>query len=36
MKKFLQILGILTLIMMMSFAMADFFSSMTKVDYVEG
>ena len=36
MKKFLQIFGILTLFMMMSFAVADFFSSMTKVDYVEG
>lgn len=36
MKKTLQIFGILTLFMMMSFAVADFFSSMTKVDYVDG
>ena len=36
MKKFLKILGVLTVFMMMSFAEADFYSSMTKVDYVEG
>ena len=36
MKKFLKILGVLTVFMMMSFAAADFYSSMTKVDYVEG
>ncbi|UOE41181.1 M penetrans family 1 protein [Chryseobacterium suipulveris] len=36
MKKFLHIIGILTLIIMMSFSVADFYSSMTKVDYVEG
>lgn len=36
MKKFLKIFGILTIFMMMSFAAVDFYSSMTKVDYVEG
>ena len=36
MKKILQIFGILTVFMMMSFSIADFYSSMTKVDYVEG
>ncbi|UJF30695.1 M penetrans family 1 protein [Kaistella sp. 97-N-M2] len=36
MKKFLHITGILAVLMMMSFAGADFYSSMTKVDYVEG
>ncbi len=36
MKKFLQSTGILLLMMLMSFAAADFYSSMTKVDYVEG
>jgi len=36
MKKFLYISGFLTLFVMMSFAVADFYSSMTKVDYVEG
>ncbi len=36
MKKFLHILGVFALISMMSFAVADFYSSMTKVDYVEG
>lgn len=36
MKKILQIFGILTVFMMMSFSVADFYSSMTKVDYVEG
>ena len=36
MKNFLHIIGILALMMMTSFATADFYSSMTKVDYVEG
>lgn len=36
MKKFLYLSGVLTLFVMMSFAIADFYSSMTKVDYVEG
>lgn len=36
MKKFLYIFGLLTIFVMMSFASAEFFSSMTKVDYVEG
>lgn len=36
MKKILQSTGILLLMMLMSFAAADFYSSMTKVDYVEG
>ncbi len=36
MKKILKILGVLTVFMMMSFVAADFYSSMTKVDYVEG
>lgn len=36
MKNFLKILSLLTVFMMMSFALVDFFSSMTKVDYVEG
>ncbi|SIQ66751.1 hypothetical protein SAMN05880574_1208 [Chryseobacterium sp. RU37D] len=36
MKKFLYISGILTFFMLMSFAHSDFFSSMTKVDYIEG
>jgi len=36
MKKFLYISGILTLFVMMSFIVFDFFSSMTKVDYVDG
>lgn len=36
MKKSLYITGVLTLIVMMSFILPDFFSSMTKVDYVEG
>ena len=37
MKKFLQVIGVFVLmITMMGFAAADFYSSMTKVDYVEG
>lgn len=36
MKKFLQITGIFVLMILMSFSVADFYSSMTKVDYVEG
>lgn len=36
MKNFLKILSLLTVFMLMSFALVDFFSSMTKVDYVEG
>lgn len=36
MKKFLQILSAVAVFMLMSFGVADFFSSMTKVDYVEG
>ena len=36
MKNFLKIFGILTVFVMMSFVGADFYSSMTKVDYVEG
>lgn len=36
MNKFLGIFGILTLFVMMSFGISDFYSSMTKVDYVEG
>ena len=36
MKKFLQITGIFVLMILMSFSFADFYSSMTKVDYVEG
>ena len=36
MKKFLQILGLFSVVLFMSFAASDFFSSMTKVDYVEG
>lgn len=36
MKKFLYISGIFTLIILMSFSVADFFSSMTKADYVDG
>ncbi|SDE46484.1 DUF6702 family protein [Riemerella columbipharyngis] len=35
MKKFLSIIGILTLLLTMSFTVKDFFSSMTKVDYDE-
>lgn len=36
MKKNFYIFAILTFFVMMSFAAADFFSSMTKVDYVDG
>lgn len=36
MKKVLHILGILSIFFLMSFYLADFYSSMTKVDYVEG
>ncbi|WP_285269524.1 DUF6702 family protein [Kaistella rhinocerotis] len=36
MKKILYITGLLLLAVMMSFASAEFYSSMTKVDYVEG
>ncbi|MCI3938065.1 M penetrans family 1 protein [Chryseobacterium aahli] len=36
MKKFLYISGILSLFALMSFMAADFFSSMTKVDYIDG
>lgn len=36
MKKNFYIFAVLTFFIMMSFAAADFFSSMTKVDYVEG
>ncbi|MBW7675559.1 DUF6702 family protein [Chryseobacterium chendengshani] len=36
MKKFLYISGILSLFALMSFMTADFFSSMTKVDYIDG
>ncbi|MGC4128606.1 MAG: M penetrans family 1 protein [Bergeyella sp.] len=36
MKKYLYISGAVVLLAMMSFVFADFYSSMTKVDYVEG
>ncbi|GAA5092942.1 hypothetical protein GCM10023210_22620 [Chryseobacterium ginsengisoli] len=36
MKKLLYITGILTFFMLMSFTYVDFFSSMTKVDYIDG
>lgn len=36
MKKFIQISGILTVFFLLSFTALDFFSSMTKVDFVEG
>lgn len=36
MKKLIPYIGILVLMVMMSFAVADFYSSMTKVDYDEG
>ena len=36
MKNFLHIIGIFALMVMTSFGTADFYSSMTKVDYVEG
>ena len=35
MKKYLHITWIFALMLMMSFAVADFYSSMTKVDYLE-
>ncbi|MCZ2084279.1 MULTISPECIES: DUF6702 family protein [unclassified Kaistella] len=35
MKKYLYITGIFALMLTMSFAVADFYSSMTKVDYLE-
>ena len=36
MKNFLHIIGIFALMVMTSFGTSDFYSSMTKVDYVEG
>lgn len=36
MKKILHITGVVMLMVLMSFSAADFYSSMTKVDYVEG
>lgn len=36
MKKVLFFTGVFTLVLLMSFRVADFFSSMTKIDYVEG
>jgi len=36
MKKILYISGILTFFVLMSFMYVDFFSSMTKVDYIDG
>lgn len=36
MKKFIQISGLFAVLLLMSFMKADFYSSMTKVDYVEG
>jgi hypothetical protein len=36
MKKFIQISGLFAVLLLMSFMQADFYSSMTKVDYVEG
>jgi len=36
MKKFLYISGVLSLLALMSFMAVDFFSSMTKVDYIDG
>lgn len=36
MKKFLKISGFFALLALMSFIKADFYSSMTKIDYVEG
>ncbi|WP_312343574.1 DUF6702 family protein [Chryseobacterium binzhouense] len=36
MKRLFYILSVLTLIIMMSFNVADFYSSMTKVDYIDG
>ncbi len=36
MKKLIYVFGILAVILLMNFGLSDFFSSMTKVDYVEG
>ncbi|WP_417428224.1 DUF6702 family protein [Halpernia sp.] len=36
MKKILQVFGVFAVVLLMSFTVADFFSSMTKVDYVDG
>lgn len=36
MNKFLQVTGVMVLMLLISFAPADFYSSMTKVDYVDG
>lgn len=36
MKKFIKISGLFVVLLLMSFMKADFYSSMTKVDYVEG
>lgn len=36
MKKILYISSVFTLMMLMSFSVADFFSSMTKADYIDG
>ncbi len=36
MKKFLYFTGIFTVLLMMSFTAGDFYSSMTKVDFMEG
>jgi hypothetical protein len=36
MKKFLQITGFFSLLLLLSFTAADFYSSMTKVDFEEG
>lgn len=36
MKKFLKIAGVFAVFLLMSFMKADFYSSMTKVDFVEG
>ncbi len=36
MKKVLSISGLLTCLLLMSFTYVDFFSSMTKVDYIDG
>lgn len=36
MKKFLHITGLMAILLLLSFNEADFYSTMTKVDYVEG
>lgn len=36
MKKFISVIGISALLVLLSFMNADFYSSMTKVDYIEG